>query len=94
MGADAKHIFCITESGLLDGVAEGRIHTIAYRGLAAVVRDTVLPIPPPSRQDLVDHLRVIEQVMARKTVVPVGFGAIAASEEELRNGLLIHGMTG
>ena len=88
MGGSAKRIFCITEPGPLSGLADGGIHTIVYRDVAAVVRDAVLPGLPPTRQDLVEHLRVIEQVMARGTVVPVGFGAVAATEEELRESLL------
>ncbi len=89
MGRSAKRIFCITESGPLTGVAEGGIHAIRCGDLAAVVRDAVSQGAPPTRQDLVEHLRVIEQVMARQTVVPVAFGTTAASEEEVRNSLLV-----
>lgn len=88
MAGEGKYIFCITEPGPLAGMDEVGIHTIVYGGLAAAVRDSPLEAPKPSRDDLVGHLRVIEQVMANRTVIPVEFGTIAASEEEVREGLL------
>ena len=88
MTGEGRRIFCITEAGPLPDMGEDGIYTIPYRDLAAVVRVTPLPSLKPTREDLVGHLRVIEQVMGTKTVIPAAFGTIAASEEEVREGLL------
>ena len=87
MNGEAKHIFCVIESGSLEETEE--LQLISYLDLAAVVRDTSLPAPPVAREQLVGHLRVIEQVMSHTAVVPVGFGAIAESEQEVRERLLV-----
>jgi hypothetical protein len=89
MGRQGKHVFCITEAGPLSAMQGSGIHTIGYRELAAVVEDSPLPSRTPTRDDLVGHLRVIERVMESNTVIPVAFGTVAASEEEVRKGLLV-----
>ena len=88
MAGEGKYIFCITETKPAARIGETGIHTIAYRDLAAVVKDAPLSGPKPTRQDLMGHLQVIEQVMAGNTVIPVEFGTIAASEAEVREKLL------
>lgn len=100
MSERGKYIFCIIEARQLarhgesaSGMTGGEggwdgIHTITCRDLAAVVKDSPLAPPKPTREDLMGHLRVIEQVMQVSTVIPVEFGTIAASEEEVREGLL------
>jgi hypothetical protein len=88
MAGEGRSIFCITEAGPLAGVEGSELYTIPYRELAAVVRAAPWPCPRPTREDLVGHLRVIEQVMATQAVIPVAFGTVAASDEEVREGLL------
>jgi hypothetical protein len=88
MAGEEKYVFCIIEAGPQPAPSESGIHTIIYRDLAAVVRDSPLAPPKPTRQDLVGHLRVIEQAMGSSTVIPVEFGTIAASEEDVRENLL------
>lgn len=88
MGGAGKYVYCIMEDGPLADMGDSAIYTIPYRDLAAVVRDTPLPPPAPTRDHLVGHLRVIEQVMAVKTVIPAGFGTIATTETEVRDRLL------
>ena len=88
MSGTGKYVYCIVENGPLPEVGDAAIYTIAYRDLAAVVRDTPLPPPAPTRDHLVGHLRMIEQVMAVKTVIPASFGTIATTETEVRDRLL------
>jgi hypothetical protein len=88
MDLEGKCILCIVEAGPLADVRESGIYTIPYRDIAAVVRDVPLPAPQPTRQDLVSHLRTIEHIMTTRTVIPVGFGSIADSDEEVSDGLL------
>jgi len=88
MDRQGKCIFCIVEAGALADVPESGIYTIPYRDIAAVVRDVPLPAPQPTRQDLVSHLRTIEHIMTTRTVIPVVFGSIADSDEEVSDDLL------
>jgi len=88
MDLEGKYILCIVEAGPLADMRESGIYTIPYRDIAAVVRDVPLPAPQPTRQDLVSHLRTIEHIMTTRTVIPVVFGSIADSDEEVSDGLL------
>jgi len=88
MAGEEKYVFCITEAAPQAAPSQNGIHTIIYRDLAAVVRDSPLALKKPTREDLVGHLRVIEQVMGSSTVIPVEFGTIAASEQQVREDLL------
>jgi hypothetical protein len=88
MAATAKHVLCIVEAGPLPEAAQDGIYTIRYRDIAAVVRDAPLPAPPPTRQALVEHFQLLEQIMAAKTMIPVGFGTIAGSDEQVAQSLL------
>jgi hypothetical protein len=88
MNGPGKSIFCIIEAAPWEGIGENGTYAITYRDLAAVVRDCPLPRPKPSREELVGHLRVIEQVMAGRTVIPVAYGTVAVSEQEVREVML------
>jgi hypothetical protein len=64
------------------------IHTICHRDIAAVVRDAPPAGRQPTRQEMVEHFRLLEQIMAAKTMIPVAFGTIAGSDEEVTRDLL------
>jgi hypothetical protein len=83
-----RHVLCIVEAAQWTGIGESDVYTVAYRDLAAVVRDGPLTARQPSREDLVGHLRVMEQLMASQTVIPVAYGTVAATEDAVRENLL------
>ena len=83
-----RHVFCIVEAARWTGIGESDVYTVAYRDLAAVVRDRPVTDRQPSREDLVGHLRVMEQVMASQPVIPVAYGTVAPTEEAVRESLL------
>jgi hypothetical protein len=88
MDTEGKLILCIVEAEPLPHMCASGIYAIPYRDIAAVVRDVPLPAPQPTRQDLVSHLRMIEHIMTTRTVIPVVFGSIARTEEEVIEGVL------
>jgi hypothetical protein len=64
------------------------VYSIRYRDIAAVVRDAPPAGRQPTRQEMVEHFRLLEQMMATKTLIPVAFGTIAGSDEEVTRDLL------
>jgi hypothetical protein len=88
MAEEGKYVFCIIEAAPQPILGADGVRTITYRDLAAVVRDSPLALAKPTREDLVGHLRVVEQVMGSNTVIPVEFGTVAASEQEVQENLL------
>ncbi|MFQ5915299.1 MAG: GvpL/GvpF family gas vesicle protein [Nitrospinota bacterium] len=59
------------------------VHTLHYRDLAAVVSDCPFVKYPVSRENSLAHQRVIEKVNERHAVLPVRYGTIADSEEQV-----------
>lgn len=95
------YIYCVVPAGQWqDGWQQmrapavgGRDDTIRLvrdpRGeLAALVSEVPSLEIAISRDDLLAHEGVIEEAMARSDVVPLRFGTIATSDEEVRQGLL------
>jgi hypothetical protein len=64
------------------------VRTIVLGDLAAVVSDVAELRIDVSRENLQDHQRVLEEVLSRADVLPFSFGAIAASDDEVRDVLL------
>ncbi len=66
----------------------GRVYTLRLDSIAAVVseypaREKILPL----RKNLEPHHRVIREVMKTATIVPMTFGHVAKSEEEITRAL-------
>jgi hypothetical protein len=65
-----------------------RVRTIAFRDLVAVVSDVPGTRLEFSRQNLLDHQRVLDEVLSRSDVLPLSFGTVADSDEDVRELLL------
>jgi hypothetical protein len=65
-----------------------RVRTIAFGDLVAVVSDVVGLRFELSRENLLDHQRVLEEVLSRSDVLPFSFCTVAGSDEEVRDQLL------
>ena len=64
---------------------DGReVETIAYRDLNAVISNAPLGKYVVSKENLLTHQRVLEQVMKEFTVLPVRYCTVAANAEEIR----------
>jgi hypothetical protein len=89
-GADGgKYVYCIVRSdrqrdfGSI-GIGGGqRVFTVAYKDLAAVVSDTPIVIYDPTRDNVLAHEFVNETVMKEFTVIPMSFGTVFRSEEDV-----------
>jgi hypothetical protein len=66
------------------GIGGGkRVYTIHHEDLAAVVSDTPLVIHDPTRENVLAHEFVNETVMREFTVIPMSFGTVFRSEEDV-----------
>lgn len=90
---EGKYIYCIIDTkeqrnfgpiGVGESGAE--VLTIGYDDLSMVVSNHPLNKITVSRENMLAHERVVEKVMEEfEAVLPVRFGTIAASAEEIRN---------
>src|SRR4051812_10527935 len=85
-----KYVYCVIQSadalrfgagGIGDNGSE--IHTIHYRDLAAVVSDVPLGILDSTRENVLAHERVNEIVMRDHTVIPMSFGTIFKTRDDI-----------
>lgn len=67
----------------VDGVGGAALDVIEHEGLAAIVSGLPEAELRVRRRDLVSHLRILEHVFERETVVPCAFGAVVSSEQAL-----------
>jgi gas vesicle protein GvpL/GvpF len=84
-----KYVYCIIRSdrqhhfGDIGIGGGGRVSTIAYQDLAAVVSDTPIVIYDPTRENVLAHEFVNETVMKEFTVIPMSFGTVFRSEGDV-----------
>jgi hypothetical protein len=85
------YIYCIVESKaprLFDAIGIGgrgdEVYTVSFKDIGAVVSNSPVKKYPVSRENLIPHERVIEEVMKTHTVLPVRFATIAENEEKVR----------
>jgi hypothetical protein len=85
-----KYVYCVIQSadslkfgaaGIGDDGTE--IHTVHYRDLAAVVSDVPLGVLDSTRENVLAHERVNEIVMRDHTVIPMSFGTIFKTRDDI-----------
>jgi hypothetical protein len=85
-----KYVYCVIEAreeidlGPI-GIGEGghHVYSVHHSDLAAVVSDTPLTLYDPTRQNVMAHELVNETVMRDHTVIPMSFGTIFRTEEDV-----------
>jgi hypothetical protein len=84
-----KYVYCIIRSdrprdfGSI-GIGGGqRVYTVVFNNLAAVVSDTPIVIYDPTRENVLAHEFVNETVMREHTVIPMSFGTVFRSEDDV-----------
>jgi hypothetical protein len=96
-GADAasatsrgKYVYCIIEApdplrfGAIGiGTDPSDVYTVHYKKLAAVVSDAPLEVLDSTRENVLAHERVNETVMHEHTVIPMSFGTIFKTREDI-----------
>jgi hypothetical protein len=85
-----KYVYCVIKSTeVLDfgaiglGSEPGGVHTINHRDLAAVVSDTPIGVHDPTRDNVLAHQRVNETVMREHTVIPMSFGTVFKTRDDI-----------
>jgi hypothetical protein len=89
-GSRGKYVYCIIESS--EALRFGRIgigadpsdvYTVHFKTLAAVVSDAPLEVLDSTRENVLAHERVNETVMREHTVIPMSFGTIFKTREDI-----------
>ena len=98
-----RYIYCVIPRPPLlslgfTGIDDRPVTLVPFENLAAVVSESPVTRYEVAREPVLKHEWVIEQVMQYYTALPVRFGTVAASEEDIRVKLLrrhfgsLHGM--
>jgi hypothetical protein len=86
----SKYVYCIIRSpqtrrfgaiGL--GTEPTDVHTVNFREIAAVVSDTPEEVLDATRENVLAHERVNETVMKSFTVIPMSFGTIFKTSDDI-----------
>ncbi|NQT59130.1 MAG: GvpL/GvpF family gas vesicle protein [Bacteroidetes bacterium] len=88
---EGKYIYCIIASEFsrefdISGIGErgDTVYSICTNGIAAVVSTAPLKKYKTSRENLMTHEKVIEEVMRNHTTLPVRFATVAKHEDRVR----------
>src|SRR5437868_5082371 len=65
------------------GGAGDPVYTITYRDIAAVVSNTAVFIFDPTRENALAHEHVIETVMKNYTIIPMSFGTVFRTDDDI-----------
>ena len=85
-----KYVYCVIQAdealkfgavGL--GAEPAEVHTVHYKDIAAVVSDTPIEVPDATRENVLAHERVNENVMRSHTVIPMSFGTVFKTREDI-----------
>src|SRR5580765_2054496 len=86
---EGKYVYCIVRNDRqkeFGGIGIGggqRVYTVHHNDLAAVVSDTPIVIYDPTRENVLAHEFVNETVMREFTVIPMSFGTVFRSEDDV-----------
>jgi hypothetical protein len=85
-----KYVYCIIQSSeplrfgpLGIGIDPADVHTINFKDIAAVVSDTPIEVHDPTRENVLAHERVNETVMRKHTVIPMSFGTVFKTRDDI-----------
>jgi hypothetical protein len=85
-----KYVYCIIRSAdplkfgpIGIGADPAEVHTVNYRDVAAVVGDTPIAVHEPTRQNVLAHEHVNEVVMEKHTVIPMSFGTVFKTKDDI-----------
>jgi gas vesicle protein GvpL/GvpF len=85
-----KYVYCVIEStealrfGPIGvGAEPAEVQTVHYQDIAAVVSDTPIEVLDATRENVLAHERVNEAVMRSQTVIPMSFGTVFKTREDI-----------
>jgi len=86
-----KYVYCIIKTNAPQtfgnigiGGRNDLVHTVPYKEFAAVVSNCPLIIFDPTRENALTHEHVNEVVMKNFTVLPMSFGTVFRTEDDIR----------
>ncbi|MBS2014921.1 MAG: GvpL/GvpF family gas vesicle protein [Deltaproteobacteria bacterium] len=89
-GSRGKYVYCVIYGDkplsfgpLGIGSEPADVHTVNYKDIAAVVSDTAIAVHEPTRANVLAHERVNETVMRDHTVIPMSFGTVFKTREDI-----------
>jgi hypothetical protein len=87
---EGKYVYCVIKSdrplsfGLLGiGPDPSEVHTVHYRDIAAIVSNTPMVVLDPTRDNVLSHQRVNETVMQEHTVIPMSYGTVFKTDDDI-----------
>jgi len=89
-----KYLYCITKEFRqpiefnTQGVENSKVHMINHAGFSCVVSDTKLGDKELSKESAMAHEKVLEEIIERSAIIPIAFGHVAKSEDEIKTNLL------
>ncbi len=85
-----KYVYCVIQAdqpirfGRLGiGAEPTEVHTVIYKGIAAVVSDAPVETLDATRENVLAHERVNETVMRDFTVIPMSFGTVFKTDHDI-----------
>src|SRR5579864_2650140 len=78
----AKEPVTFGKSGI--GGSGELVYTVNYQDIAAVVSNTSVYIFDPTRENALAHEHVIETVMKNHTIIPMSFGTVFRTDNDIR----------
>src|SRR5437879_13724140 len=66
------------------GGAGEAVYGVNYQDIAAVVSKTAVAIFDPTRENALAHEHVIETVMKNHTIIPMSFGTVFRTDDDIR----------
>lgn len=85
-----QYVYCIIRSAeprrfgpVGIGAEPAEVHTVHYEDIAAVVSDTPVAVLDATRENVLAHERVNEAVMRDHTVIPMSFGTVFKTREDI-----------
>jgi hypothetical protein len=89
----SKYLYCITkelpEASISQTGIEGReVHTVTWRDLSCVVSVTESTHKELNKENAMAHEKVLEEVMQYSAIVPIAFGHVVETDEDIKQKLL------
>jgi hypothetical protein len=87
---EGKYVYCIIKTAtplgfgpLGIGPEPAETHTVNFKDIAAVVSRTPMVVQDPTRDNVLAHQRVNETVMQNHTVIPMSFGTVFKTDDDI-----------
>jgi hypothetical protein len=85
-----KYVYCIVGADealrfgpIGFGSPPGEVYTVLYEDIAAVVSDAPMEVLDATRDNVLAHERVNETVMRKHTVIPMSFGTVFKTRDDI-----------